>query len=217
MRNLIYFVAVLAAHNPYIRDILINAEPELHKQGIRSLVSSREVYESEMQRQRPSGPKVPYEVAKQFVEKECYSIKVNFSHGYHMGHELKTIQEIVFPLFSRMQWSLIIAEEGTGNFVCSDRPVGLFEIINPPHQWPYRNTPTKPFVKDLELTMPLNLRMALHATFGDPSVIATASERDVAFINGRTLIAATRQIYCSHLDFKFLDNEEMKSGQDLVN
>ena len=219
MRNLIYFVAVLAAHNPYIRDILINAEPELHKQGIKSLVSSREVYESEIQRQRPSGPKVPYEVAKQFVEKECYSIKVNFPHGYHMGHELKTIQEIVFPLFFRMQWSLIIAEEGTGNFVCSDRPVGLFEIINPPHQWSYRNTPTKPTVKDLELTMPLNLRMALHATFGDPPFIATASERDVVFINGRTIHAATRQIYCSHLDFKFLDNEneEIKSGQELVN
>ena len=216
MRNLIYFVAVLAAHNPYIRDILISAEMELHKQRMMSLIYSREVYESEMQQQRPSGPKVPYEVAKQFVEKECYTIKINFPYGYHMGHELKTIQEIVFPLFSRMQWSLLLAEAGRSNFVSSDRPAVLFEIIDPPHQRHYSNTPTKPIVNDLELTMPLNLRMALYATFGDPPSIATASERDIAFINGRTIHAATRQIYCSHLDFKFLDNEEMKSGRDLI-
>ena len=216
MRNLIYFVSVLAAHNPYIRDILLSAETEFHKQRMKSLVSSREVYESKVQRLGPSGPKVPYEVAKQFVEQERYTLKINCPHGYHLGRELEAIQEVVFPLFIRMQWSLIIAEEGTSNFVCSDRPVVLFDIINPPHQCPYSNTPTKPIVKDLELTMPLNLRMALHATFGDPAVIATASERDVAFINGRTIHAATKQIYCSHLDFKFLDNEEMKSGRDLI-
>ena len=214
MGTLIYFVAILAAHNPYIRNILINAETELYKQRMSSLVSSREMYESEMQRVRPSGPKVPYEVAKQFVEKERYIIK--FPHGYHMGHELNTIREIVFPLFSRMQWSLLLAEAGRSNFVSSDRPAVLFEIIDPPHQRHYSNTPTKPIVKDLELTMPLNLRMALYATFEDPPFIATASERDVAFINGRTIHAATRQIYCSHLDFKFLDNEEMKSGRDLI-
>ena len=216
MPNLIYFVAVLAAHNPYIRDILINAAPELHKQRMKSLVSSREMYESEMQRVRPSGPKVPYEVAKQFVEEERYTIKITFPHGYHMGHELKTIQEFVFPLFSRMQWSLLISEEDTSNFVCADRPVVLFEIIEPPHQRHYSNTATKPIVKDLELTMPLNRRMALYATFEDPSFVATGSERDVAFINGRTIHAATKQIYCANLDFKFLDNEEMKSGRDLI-
>ena len=135
---------------------------------------SREMYESEMQRVRPSGPKVPYEVAKQFVEKERYIIK--FPHGYHMGHELNTIREIVFPLFSRMQWSLLLAEAGRSNFVSSDRLAVLFEIIDPPHQRHYSNTPTKPIVKDLELTMPLNLRMALYATFGDPSVSATAAK-----------------------------------------
>ena len=216
MRNLIYFVAVLAAHNPYIRDILSSAETELHKQRLRDLVSSREAYESEVQRQGPSAPKVPYEVAKQFVEQERYTIKITFPHGYHLGYELDTIQNLIFPLFSDMQWSLVIADEGISNFVGSDRPVVLFEIINPPHHLDYGNTPTKPIVKDIELTMPLNSRMALHATFGDTSVIATASERGVAFINGRTIQATTKQIYCPHLDFKFLDGEEMKSGRDLV-
>ena len=216
MPNLIYFVAVLAAHNPYIRDILINAAPELHKQRMKSLVSSREMYESEMQRVHPSGPKVPYEVAKQFVEEERYTIKITFPHGYHMGHELKAIQEVVFPRFSRMRWSLLIAEEGASNFVCSDRPVVLFNIIDPPYLRQSSNTLTEPTVTDTELTMPLNLRMALNATFKDPSAIAIIDERTVAGINERTILAAERQIYCPHLDFKFLDGEEMKSGRDLV-
>ncbi len=217
MRNLIYFVAVLPSHNPYIRDILINAETELHKQRMKSLVSSREMYESEMQRVHPSGPKVPYEVMKQFVEEERYTIKITFPPGYHMGHELKAIQEIVFPLFSRMQWSLLIAETGTSNFVCSDRPVVLFNIIEPPYLQYSSIAPTEPTVTDIELTMPLNLRMALNATFKDPSAIAIVDERIVAGINERTILAAERQIYCPHLDFKFLDGEEMKSGRDLVN
>ena len=213
-RNLIYFVTILAVHNPHIQNSMVNASTEYHKQRMKSLVSSREVYQSEIQRVRSSGPKVPYEVARQFVEKERFTIK--FPHGYHLGPELETIQNVIFPLLSDMQWSLIIAAEGTSNFVCSDRPVVLFEIINPPYHQHHSNPPAKPIVKDIELTMPLNLRMALHATFGDPSVIAMASEREVAFINGRTIHAATRQIYCSHLDFKFLDNGEIKSGQDLI-
>ena len=64
--------------------------------------------------------------------------------------------------------------------------------------------------------MPLNLHMVVHAAFGDPPVITEVGEEDVAAINGITIHAATRQIYCSHLDFKFLDNEEMKSGRDLI-
>lgn len=217
MATLIFFVALLAAHNPYIRKVLINAETELHKQRMRSLVSSREMYESEIQRVRPSGPKVPYEVAKKFVEEERYTIKIEFPHGYHMGHELKTIQEVVFPRFSRMRWSLLIAEEGASNFVCSDRPVVLFNIIDPPHLRQSSNTLTEPTVTDTELTMPLNLRMAVNATFKDPSAIAIIDERTVAGINERTILAAERQIYCPHLDFKFLDGEEMKSGRNLVN
>ena len=215
MGTLIHFIAFLAAHNPQMRNSMINTSMEFHKQRMRSLVSSREKYESQMQRVRLVDREVSdYEAMKKFVEEGHFTIK--FPHGYHLRYELEIIQNEIAPLFSRMQWSLIIAEEGTSNFVCSDRPVVLFEIIDPPHQRHYSNTPTKPIVKDLELTMPLNLRMALYATFEDPPFIATASERDVAFINGRTIHAATRQIYCSHLDFKFLDNEEMKSGRDLI-
>ena len=94
MRNLIYFVVVLAAHNPYIRDILIKIETEFHKQRLRSLVASREIYESLLEQVNLTSKEVPYEVMKQFVEE----IKTEFPHGYHMGHELKAIQETHFSL-----------------------------------------------------------------------------------------------------------------------
>jgi len=216
MGTLIHFIAFLAVHNPQMRNSMVNASTEFHKERMKWLVSSREVYESEMQRVRPVDREVSqYEAMKKFVEEGRFTLK--FPHGYHLRYELEIIQNEIAPLFSGMQWSLIIAEEGASNFVCSDRPVVLFEISDPPLPQHYSNTPTKPIVRDLELTVPLNPRMALYATFEDPSVIVTASERNVAFINGRTIQAATRQIYCSHLDFTFLDNEEIKSGRDLVN
>lgn len=216
MATLTHFIAFLAVHNPEMRNSMIGASTEFHKQKMRRLVSNREVYNSEMQRVRPSGRKVSkYEAMKRFVEEERFTIK--FPPGYHLRYELEIIQNEIAPFFSSMQWSLLIAEAGTSNFVCSDRPVVLFNIIEPPYLRYSSIAPTEPTVTDIELTMPLNLRMALYATFGDPPFIATASERDVAFINGRTIHAATKQIYCSHLDFKFLDNDEMKSGRNLVN
>ena len=121
MDTLIYFVAVLAAHNPQIRNIMINVETELHRQRMKSIVSSREMYESQLEQVSSVSKEVPYEVMKQFVEEGNFTIK--YPHGYHLGHELEAIQKIVVPLFSRMQWSLLITEAGTSNFVCSDRPV----------------------------------------------------------------------------------------------
>ena len=215
MGTLIHFIAFLAVHNPQMRNSMVNASTEFHREKMKWLVSSREVYESEMQRVRPVDQEVSqYEAMKKFVEEGRFTLK--FPHGYHLRYELEIIQNEIAPLFSRMQWSLLIAEEGTSNFVCSDRPVVLFNIIDPPQPRQFSNTLTEPPVTDTELTMPLNLRMALNATFKDPSAIAIVGERTVAGINERTILAAERQIYCSHLDFKFLDGEEMKSGRDLV-
>ena len=68
-----------------------------------------------------------------------------------------------------------------------------------------------------ELTMPLNRRMALFAAFNIPANVRTVDEKVVADINANTILSATKQIYYSNLGFKWLDNEEIKSGRDLVN
>ncbi len=178
---------------------------------------SPEGYESWAQQEREAGKEVPeYEEVKQFVEKENFDIR--YGHGHHLKHELQAVDEIL-PLLRHRQWSLLIAEEEGSDFVCSDRPIALITIgdspENPDH--PYNIGGPGLAQSDTELTMPLNRRMAFFGSFKIPSFVSTVGEKVIADVNDRTILSAAKQIYCSNLDFKFLDDEDLKNGRDLVN
>lgn len=217
MEILIYFVALLYMHNPRIRSNLRISETTVIKQFAKALFSRPERYESYRQQERAVGKELPeYETMKRFVDSEDYDIK--YGHGYHLRYELECIDNVIFPLLSQRKWSLFIAEEGGGDFVCSDYPVVLMSVGDLPIDSDHLYNIGRPGLaqNDAELTIPLNHRMALFAVLSDSTYIGTVDEMTVACINNRTINAAARQIYCSNLDFKFLDNEIMKSGRDLV-
>ena len=216
MVTLVYFVAFISVHNPQIRNILANTETEAIKQEVKLLVSSRERYESRMQQLLGEGGEIPeYEEMKQFVEEEAFYIE--YDHGYHLRDELVAIEDVVVPLLSQRRWSLLIAEEGTSDFVCSDRPAVLVPMNeNPPDNPPHPYIRPGLGMRNTELTLPLNRRMALASIFESGFDVVTVDEYDIAVLNARTIDSAEKQIYCSNLDFKFLDDGEIKSGRDLV-
>ena len=121
---------------------------------------------------------------------------------------------------------LLIAEESASDFICSDRPVFLFQIVDmmPYPQLPYTVTSAGLIIPNetvppvhYELTMPLNPRMVLYGiTPENACPIEYGDQMTVARINKKIIDAAVRQIYTSNLDFKFLDYDVMKSGWDLV-
>ena len=216
MPKLCYFVALLYGHNFHVRNSFANSESEIIKQILRSLVSNRERYESKMKQVYGEGAEVvDYEQIKQFIDEERFDIK--YGHGHHLAYELQAM-DAVCSLLAQRQWSLLIAANGTSDFVCSDRPVVLVRtdiesLHNPYH--PYALPGLE--MTNTELTVPLNRRMALVATFEHKSYVATVSEETIAEFNTRTTHFATRQIYCSDLGFKFSDNGIIKSGSDFVN
>ena len=217
METLTYFIALLYRRNPQIRNHIGNCETTVIKQMARALFFRPERYESYRQQQRAAGKELPkYETMKQFVESEDYDIE--YEHGHHLKYELKTIDNAVFPLLSRRKWSLFIAEEGASDFVCSDRPVALISIGDPPENpdHPYNFGGPGLAHSDTELTVPLNSRMTLFATFETLPDVYTVDDKVIANVNIRTILSAARQIYCSNLDFKFLDNGVMRSGKELV-
>ena len=216
MVTLFYFVALLHVHNPQLRNNIADFETRVIKQILRCLTANQERYESQMQRVRPADEQTPkYESVKHFAEEESFDLQ--YGHGHHLKYELESIDNVV-PLLSQRKWSLFVAEEGASDFVCSDRPVALISIGDPPENpdHPYNIGGPGLAHSNTELTIPLNRRMALVATFESDSYIAAADEKIVANINARTIHFATRQIYCSNLDFKFLDDGNIKSGRDLV-
>ena len=216
MPTLFYFVALLHGHNLHVRNSFANSESEIIKQMMRLLVSSRERYESKMKQVYGEGAEVvDYEQMKQFIDEERFDIE--YEPGHHLAYELQAM-DAVWPLLARRKWSLMIAAEGTSDFVCCDRPVALVRtdiesLDNSYH--PYARPGLD--MPNTELTVPLNRRMALVATFDRKSYVATVSEETVSEFNARAIDSAARQIYCSDLSFKFSDNGEIKSGSDFVN
>lgn len=215
--TLLYFVALLYGHNPQFRNNLSGFETMVIKQMSKVLVSNPEIYESYIQQERDAGREVPeYEEAKRCAEEGNFDIR--YGHGHHLMYELQAI-DAVLRLLSHRQWSLLIAEEDASDFVCSDRPVALISIGDPPQNpdHPYNIGGPGLAQSNTELTMPLNRRMALFGSFKILSFVDTVGEKVIADVNDRTILSAAKQIYCSNLDFKFLDDEDIKNGRDLVN
>ncbi|MYC75038.1 DUF4238 domain-containing protein [Candidatus Poribacteria bacterium] len=217
METLIYFTALLYKRNPQIRNHIGNCKTTIIKQMARALFFKPEKYESYRQQQRAAGKELPkYETMKQFVESEDYDIR--YGHGHHLRYELEGIDNAVFPLLSRRKWSLFIAEKGASDFVCSDRPVALISIGDPPENPDHSYNFGGPGLaqSNTKLTLPLNRRMALFSTFEPLPDVHTVNDKVIADVNIRTILSAARQIYCSNLDFKFLDNGVMRDGKEFV-
>lgn len=216
MEALIYFIALLYMHNPQIRNNLASIETTVIKQFMKGLFFNPERYESYRQQQHAAGKELPeYSVMKEFVESEDYDIR--YGHGHHLRYELECLNNSVFPPLVQRKWVLLIAEDDASDFVCSDRPVALISIGDPPENpnHPYSIGVPGLGQKNTELTVSLSRRMALAAAFENHTCVATVDENVVAEINARTIHFAIKQIYCSNLDFKFLDDGLMKSGRDL--
>ena len=207
---LIVFVAILATNNPQIRARLIGRDQETSRQMMQSLVASREAYESRLS-DFGIEDRIGYEAARAFVESENYTISIEDPFGYYLAVVFNGLYETVLPIFSTMNWFLVIAEEGETDFICSDLPAVLFRVVNTILPSSNETELAGNITESLELTMPLNPRMAIYAT-----TFPTEYQMSPARINRRTIDASTRHIYCSNLDFRFLDGDVMKSGWDLI-
>ena len=228
MNVLVVFVGILAVNNPQVREALCNIDQETARQNMQAMVESRETYDSRMSELGIENP-IEYEAVRTFVESEEYTISVEDPGGYYLACVFVALYDFVLPLFNNMQWSLLIAEDNAGDFITSDRPVILFRnITDVPDTLPRyittpsglilpNKTPTPGLHINLDLTMSLNPRMALYATEPDnPMPIDYADRNTVAIINKKIIDASAKQIYCSNLDFEYLDNQQIQCGRDLI-
>ena len=228
MAILSVFVGILAVNNPQVREKLRNIDETIAGQRMQEMVATREAYESCLSEWGLEDP-IGYEVMRAFVKSGNYTISYEDSNGYYLAQVFFALDLVVFPMLDKMRWSLLIAEDNSGDFITSDRPVILFRnITDVPDTLPRyittpsglilpNKTPTPGLHINLDLTMSLNPRMAFYATEPDnPMPIEHADRNTVAIINKRIIDASAKQIYCSNLDFEYLDNEQIQCGRDLI-
>ena len=198
---LYYFMARLSVHNPFIRKQLTEVETKGFKQFARWNTSSSGIYYEQVKDENVD-ELVPYEYMKRFVEEGKY--KISFDHGYFLEWESKFIVEDLIPLFLQLKWSLLIADELAGRFVCSDWPVFMNTTFN---QIPGETD----LIPGLTFSLPLNRRMCLYAdSLGFLPINHYIYKEDVLdnpslsvpHLNSRTIYMARRHIYAGNLKWE---------------
>jgi hypothetical protein len=157
----------------------------------------------------PISNKITYESMRQFINSGDYEIQI--SQNWYIKIILDMVETILTLLMHR-KWSLIIAKNDAGHFICSDMPVALI--------W------TKPMpaiygpgfgMTDTELTIPLNKEIALIARFEGQEQIYEADRQFVASLNSRTGMYADRFLYSPDEKFSWIRSDEVIcTGSDLI-
>ena len=216
---LIYFAGRLCVHNPSVRNGLRSAQTNYLKHLGRWRTSSPGVYYDTTKNQGLNRA-VSYEQMRRFVEDiDEGKSKIVYDHGYFLGVEDRFIEENLLPLLCRLHWSLLIIEDYTESFVCSDRPVFLNTMFT---QFPDETE----FTPGFAFTLPLNRRMCLYADTLNifPGVCYINKEDEhqnpllsIPFLNTRTIYEAKRQIYAADLNWEITTiSGEKRNANSLI-
>ncbi len=194
-------LGLLAIHNPQPRASFDHLREQVFRRIGEILVSDRKIWDHQVRKAREAGHKiredVSFENVKRFVDSGDYEIEFNTEEN------LKTEFHVFDKLLSylaRRWWSLLIAEDGAPDFICSDYPVSVV--------WkdPAMKGPIGFGLSQTEVLFPLKRRQAFFGVFEDPlEVVMRVDVKKVGELNARTAFNANRHIYCAAESFVMLD------------
>lgn len=169
-------ISLLATRNPRMRRSMTIARRHMARMIGDFAVSNRRTYEHQVAVARKagfiSGPDVPYERMKEFVDRDEYTIEI--PTDAHLQIELRVFDNILKSLGSRY-WSLLVAAPEAPDFVTCDHPANLV-----PKQ----------------IVFPLDVRHAVIGVVENPLPFRVEIPAlGVAEVNARIVNQSDRQIY----------------------
>lgn len=208
--DLMLFVAFLAVRVPRIRNCISKFIDQVSKSILQltlATVHGRGEFRKDLEMQGRFLTDKQFEGLILFAQSDSY--EVDYEKTWHVQGMIEMAITLA-PLLSVRKWSLLVADEGAPDFVCSDSPVSLDwikrgECMHSPG-FATRNT---------ILTVPLCRRLALASTFEiDMSQVCLGRE-GVASINGMTIRHAS-QVYSPVPDFAWTFDGNVKSSTQLL-
>jgi hypothetical protein len=193
---LMNLIANVAIRNPGHREVYRDFHERLSK-GIMSLATStREVWESQVRQATAAGYLGPdsdtdYERMKDFVQRGEYDIEV--PNEMHLTAEMEGLDAILPCLFHR-KWVLVKAPTGSAGFVTSDRPACLIWSEK-------RRGPIGFGLKGTEVIFPISNRLVVMGAFEIDDGEMTATDEQVAKLNGLFILHSDRQVYSRDYNF----------------
>lgn len=197
-RNILNLTALLAVRSPQMREHIRKIQEQLMKKMLSISLATKERWEQQEARMiatgkgpAPGEPKLTYEQVKEFHERGEYDILLN--RGYHIGLELRMHDPVLRALAAR-KWTLYTADDATGCFVTTDRPV-MLAYVKPMEVPPlYRNSPGFG-MPETEVMFPLTQHITLVGMFEGGESVVKANTYIVAHANTKMIHGSFAHVY----------------------
>lgn len=193
----IAFLAVMTIRGPGVVDIIEKPFARIIKSMLWYATDSKEAYEKFMADGDPDGKAqvqgMTYEQARDFLRSDKYTVSMGQNFKLRL---LFTILEPAEPLLAARNWSVVAADDGAPDFICSDRPSTLCWTTPMPG-------PFGPALGMANTTamFPLSRRTALLGFFEKIEVPSRVGSRAVGIVNSYTATFAKRFVYSGSDDF----------------
>jgi len=200
-------IALFGIRIPQVREKRRDFEERISLRIMETMLSSRDLYKSEMQRineHRKEEGNEPLEVMNYEKMKRTFKStewRIEVPNELHLLREMELLDAVIPLVFDR-DWILSVAPSGH-QFICSDRPVSL--VWTSPI--PSVNYAPGFGVENSELTFPLSKGLAITGCFEAEERVVEVSPARVNQINGRTVAFSERLLYSEGNDFSFSDTD----------
>lgn len=195
--KLIAFLAVMTIRGPGVIDMIEKPLTQIFKSMLWYATDSKEAYERFMAeggpKERSQVEEMTYDQARDFLRSNKYTVSMGQNFKLSM---LFTMLEPVGQLLAARRWSVVVAEDGAPDFICSDRPSTLCWTRSTPG-------PYSPALgmQNTTAMFPLSRRTALLGCFEEIKLPAYINAKAVGVLNMYTAMYAKRFVYSGSDDF----------------
>jgi hypothetical protein len=207
--SLANYVALLHLRNPQFREMLRRHEEESAQYVLTLLTESRERWERTLS--EASGRPITADEASQYpriqrmVRDQSYRVEI--SNEYFVRQIGALAEPIIRCLFPR-KWSVLVAADDAGDFICSDHPISLVSVGASSRFLGFGTPQT-------EVTVPLDRKVAVVGRFEEEAGTEIADATKVGETNSRTAGMAEHYLYAPSSQFGFLVDRVIRSSTDL--
>jgi hypothetical protein len=210
--TLMRFMAQLEVRRPSVRRSLNQTHEKVLKMATKMHASLpddelRARFER-MREQDPDTPEVDLDAFRDFAKSDNYEIE--FSQNHYIKNLTTTLlpvaDEALTPLLGMRNWMLLIADEGAGYFITTDRPIALSWTIEVP---PFLQASPGFGLRNTVVYFPVSKGLLMYGTFDAlRAPVASADTETVALMNRIMSRSALRFIYSTGENFLWKNLDE---------
>jgi hypothetical protein len=161
-----------------------------------------------MREENPDVPELDLNAFRAFATSDNYTIEFSQNHYIKnlMTALLPVADDTLTPLLAMRNWMLMIADEGAGYFITTDRPVALSWTIEVPPL--FENSPGFG-LQNTVVFFPVSKRHLMYGTFDAlKAPVAPADAETVALMNRIMCRSAVRFIYSTDENFVWKNHDD---------